>query len=443
MKIFHKGIKILFILAICVQSIMCILWVFKCGLSMPDTTENSFYLEAARTLRFDEYTGVIYPVFLRLLYLPFSGALGRGILSVLQLLAIGVATVFFLGIFDKKEISLSTRIGIIIYVLTFPVIIHIAFQTLPEAFAVAVFLVWSRLLMRKERGAKQNVTIVALYIAMGFMSLRYAYIAGIVWAVYLLVIYRKKFFNNIACIITGAVFIIILNLIFVDAGSYGRMPATLSTGLMSNYAFEAFEADYYFWPQNAKEAIPFEEIKPYRAYREHIVTEMGQPFLSNMTYFKADVTALGIAKASIMNRSKETIDRFFDNCSSYLLTPVTFIENTVGEGRSATPRNLYSFSGKDSGWALLYMYISIIMCAVISVFFCLIGLISKAGAKKESDYNSGLFLLVSYVTLAVVYALFAFSYFDYILMSPVIIEGLILLVVGLNKYVQQADTKEN
>lgn len=441
MKLLQKGTKILFILMMFVQTIICFLWIAQCGLSMPMTTENSFYLEAARTLKFDEYTGVIYPVFLRLLYIPFPGNTGRIIVAFIQLIAMAAAGIFFLGMFDKKSFGLASKAAIIIYTVTFPVVIHIIFETLPEAFAAALFLVWARLLMTKERGAKHNIIIVLLYILMGFLYIRYAYIVGAVWLVYLVAVYRKKFFNNIACIITGAVFIIILNLLFVDAGSYNRMPATLSTGLMSNYAFEAFEADYYFWPQSAKEAIPFEEIKPYRAYREHIVTEMGQPILENMTYFKADMTALGIAKASIMNRSRETITRFFDNCGYYLLTPITFLENVVGEGRSATPRNLYSFSGNHSSMALTYMYISIMMCAVLTIIFCVSGLLS--GVKKPGDNTAAIFLLVSYLTLSVVYALFAFSYFDYVIMSPVILQGLILLAVKFNIYVQQDNTEKS
>lgn len=435
MKILRKISRILFSLILCVQMIYGIFWIVRCGLSMPDTTENSFYLEAAKALRFDEYTGVMYPVFLRFLYLPFSEKVGRLVVAFFQLVAVAGSGWFFLGMFEKK-ISGIVKAGAVAYTVSFPVVMHIIFQTLPEAFAVSLFLVWARLLLSKDRGARINVVLVALYVVMGFMSLRYAYIIGFLWLVYLLVVYRQKFFNNIACIITGAVFIIILNLVLVDAGAYGRMPATLSTGLMCNYAFEAFEADYYFWPQSAKEAIPFEEIKPYRAYREHVVTEMGQPFLDSMTYFKADMTALGVAKASIMNRSKETVTRFFDNCSFYLLTPITFLENVVGDGRSVTPRNLYSFGGDDWGFALEYMYISLIMCSVLAIALGIRGLIRRVNSERS---YIGAFFIVTYLTLTVLYALFAFSYFDYLLMAPVILMGLMLLVTKLIDYVQQPD----
>lgn len=420
---------------------MCGIWVANSSMNMPLTTENTFYLKAAEVFKFDEYTGVLYPVFLRLLYMPFGGNGGHIIVALIQCLAIAASVFYFLGIFENGIIKKSMRLFITISVITFPVITHIIFSILPEAFAISLFVVWTRLVLDKERGAKQNILMVILYVFAGFLSLKYAYIIGLLWIVFLLVIYRKKFFNNIACIITGAVFIIILNLLLIDAGSYKRMPATLSTGLMCNYAYEAFQADYFFWPQEAKEIIPFESLKPYISYKEHVVTQMGVPFLENMSYFRTEINVFGIAKASILNRSRETIERFTDNTCDYLLTPITFLENIVGEGKSETAKNLYSFSGGNADKTIFYICISMIMCFAQVIMLCLSVLLTKD--KKGDTVSASAFWFASYLVLSVFYALFAFGYFDYLLMAPIIIIGLILIPVETSYYVQSSDKEKS
>ena len=423
MKKAGKILPIAYYLLLAIQVIFCILWVAKSSLKLPLIYEGSIYLEAARTMKFDEYSGVIYPLFLRFIYLGMSNISGRITVAGLQLVALLFSAVFLINRIKRMsavtiELKSLDIVLILLHFITFPLVAYIIFLMTPEAFALSFFMVWCGYLFDDKKKPLDIFLMVTAYILAGFMSIKYAYIIGIIWLVYILVMNRSKIFLNLARWISGICFIIIMNILFITPGCYGRMPASMGTGLVCNYSYEVLVHDHFFWPEEAKAAIPFENLGNILMDRSHVVTKMGEPLLNNYSYWKTDILGLQIAKASIMVRSRETIDRFLGNVSDYLLTPVTFLENINGQGKSSSAINIYSMAGGDSRLAVMYMLAGLIINSLIIIL---------ASFGKIFDKKTFSFWIMMYLVASVFWALFAFNYFDYMLMMPVIVFGLILL----------------
>lgn len=412
-----KTLKAITGLLMTAQIIMSIVWIVKCVPYNVMAEDSYMFVDAAVQKLFDEYTGLLYPVFLRFLYLPFSTPY---VIYAIQLVALFISIFSFVG-YVKTDMGFVTKILISLYIVTFPFVLHSAFIILPDAFAISCLLLW----LRFEPESSEDLTLKALLFAFAsLLSKKYFWIMTLVWIIFLFVKLVKKnnIFKPLVSFVMGILIASLLAVIAITPGSYSRMPGTLSTGLMSTYAFEAFEADYTFWPPKADEVLSLSDVKYITFSRDHIITKMGPYFLDNMSYNDADKMSLGIAIASLKMRSKESIIRTIDNVTEYLIFPVTFIRSCQGDVKSITAYRLFTFEGDSPSYAVRYMYISF---GILSLFFALSLYNSKYSKKVVTDG------IIVWIVIAIIAGMFGFTYFDYFFVISVVIIMMSLFMASL------------
>ena len=408
-----KGLKLTLYTVMLIQALLAFVWIIMCGISSPVIREEGEYLSVAfENVTADEYTGLLYPVFLSIT----NNAEGTLLITAILQLLVLAAGIFMLLSACCKKAGFCERILLCVAVLSCPFIIQSAFSLTPHALCLGLFLMW--LSFSAFNTCKQNkiqkILAELLPICTILLWKVYVYVYAIS-ALVLLVINLKNKNKDIKALrrflitIGELVLAFVIFMFTVTPGANNKMPNSMSTGLMNTYAFEAFESDYYFWPEEAKQLIAFENVKSMINGKDEAIFVMGNYF-SDMSYIERDKTGLLIAKGSLFNRSRESIDRFIGNGIEYVLFPYTVIKNLDGDGKSLTAYRYFDMSGNTPLYAGVYIRLwFILMCVFASVsLLCF----------KRADANMIVFALMLTLLLGFFMGSFALTYFDYFLMLP-------------------------
>lgn len=392
--------------------------------------EKGMYMQAADTMCFDEYTGVLYPVFLRFVNSMFSGekAFNTAILLI-QLLAVLVASVVFLKKLEK------TGVWAVLYLITFPLCMQSFMAITPVAFEIAVLLVFFGAFFKMDRNIVDYVLMIISLIA-GillskeiFICMLIALIIGVIVSGLLrrvvAVVDKASIIKSVVTIVIGTVIAGVLYGGLTSKGAYNRMPGTIETGFMCNVAAEHLEEDYYFWPDDVKEAVPFEELSDIVKSREYAVTELGKLLSEKLSYDQMRKAAFGIGKASAFNRSKETINLVVANFFDYFAFPVTIVSNMYGKGKSISDVYFMMYKGKSGFISRTYLIGGLVILLLMLAINA-----DKLMGKKEKALKAHVYAgtILLWLLFNIYVSFVSFNYFDYFRVLPFV--ALIVLEMG-------------
>ena len=147
------------ILGMSAQILLGLFWILTHFSTFPNYEESLFLLKVQESLGFDEYTGILYPLLMRLLSMV-AGAFSMPFYCLIYMIQLGVAAwaVFFFvtGLGGMKKTAGWFRVLIALTLLTMPVAVQCHLAVLPYSLAGSFFLMQLGMLLRAVRRVEQT-----------------------------------------------------------------------------------------------------------------------------------------------------------------------------------------------------------------------------------------------------------------------------------------------
>lgn len=250
----HIGIvlKGVLFIGISIQTVMGIVWMCCNFPHVPQFGESLFYIRLSRTLRCDEYTGILYPLFL------WAVRRNHYVVYVLQLAAAYASARYFLGVFRPG--SKAGRIWGSLALMTAPVVMQCHMAMLPCSFAASLML-WELALLAGAIKAEDKRTLSRLaglcfcWLASALLLPEYLYLGAVPVALYGICCHRRwrdsrreRYYG----LLLIAVFIGMcggINSLSQTRGLYGRPQKTPLMVMTQRIAWTNMLKDYDSWPQ--------------------------------------------------------------------------------------------------------------------------------------------------------------------------------------------------
>lgn len=247
-----KGI--LFI-GISIQTVLGIVWMCCNFPHVPQFGESLFYMQVSRTLRCDEYTGILYPLFLWIT--------GRNhyVVYVIQLAVAYAAAYRFLRVFlpgrNWKTIGGSLALIMI------PIMLQCHMAMLPCSFAASLLLLEFSLsaeaVREKEKRTLKKLTELSLcWLLLALLLPEYLYL-GAVPVVWFYFSFCRRWRGNQRIKYYGllliAAFVGIaagINSLTQTRGEYGRLQKTPLMTLTQRIAWTSFLEEEDIWPEQIR-----------------------------------------------------------------------------------------------------------------------------------------------------------------------------------------------
>ena len=256
-------IKGLLIIGVSIQTVMGIVWMCCNFSNFPQYGDSLFYMQVSRILRCDEYTGILYPAFLRI-------AGGNHIVVYgIQLIAAYAAAHRFLGIFLRE--NKRFLIGGCFAVLTIPMVMQCHLAVLPCSFAASLLLVELSLLgeaikEEEKRTLKMLAEICLCWLGLALLLPEYLYLGALPVILFGLFCHRGLRENRkkgIYGLLIAAAFLGMIsgvNSLTRTEGLYGKIHRTPLMALTQRIAWTSLFLEFESWHEEIKDYIDREEI---------------------------------------------------------------------------------------------------------------------------------------------------------------------------------------
>lgn len=256
-------IKGLLFIGIGIQTVMGIVWMCCNFPNFPQYGDSLFYMQVSKSLRCDEYTGILYPVFVRIMGGNHFAAYG------VQLIAAYAAARRFLGVFLQRNKAFLT--GGCLAVLTVPMVMQCHLALLPCSFAASLMLVELSLLGEaikdeEKRTLRRLAEICLCWLALALLLPEYLYLGALPVVLFGLFCHRgfwesrKKGIYGL--LLTAAFLGMILggNSLTQTRGLYGKVHRTPLMTLTQRIAWTSLLLEFESWHEEIQDCIDREEI---------------------------------------------------------------------------------------------------------------------------------------------------------------------------------------
>lgn len=253
---------VLFI-GISIQTVMGIVWMC-CNLPhVPQFGDSLFYMQLSRILRCDEYTGILYPVFL------WAVRRNHYVVYIIQLAAAYAAAKYFLCTF----LSVKRRMAVwgCLAMMTAPVVMQCHMAMLPCSFVSSLLLLQLSLLAgaikRKEKRTLKRLAELSLcWLALALLLPEYLYLGAVPVALFGICCRRQWKGNKrirwygllLAAAFAGM--ILGINSLTQTPGLYGRPRKTLLMTLTQRISWTSIMWEIESWPGQIVDTVEREII---------------------------------------------------------------------------------------------------------------------------------------------------------------------------------------
>lgn len=250
-----KGV--LFI-GISIQTVLGIVWMCRNFPHVPQFGESLFYMQASRSLRCDEYTGILYPLFL------WAVRRNHYVVYVTQLAAAYAVSHRFLGSFLSGR-SWKTIWGSLA-LLTIPVVLQCHMAVLPCSFAASLLLLELSLLTdavreKEKRTLKRLLGLSLCWLLLALLLPEYFYL-GAVPLIWFFFAFCRRWKGNRGMIGRGLLSIAVivgmaagLGSLTQTRGAYGRLQKTPLMTLTQRVAWSNLFQDWERWPEQMQNYV--------------------------------------------------------------------------------------------------------------------------------------------------------------------------------------------
>ncbi|MBQ7776473.1 MAG: hypothetical protein IJ379_11200 [Lachnospiraceae bacterium] len=324
------GIQILFGLAWLVTNMGCI----------PAFEESTELLAMSKSLVIDEYTGMLYPLCLRVV-MGLGQKVGVSVLYLLQLAIAGVAYGYFMCKVMKQQ-HWGKLLFFVGFVLSIPGILQCHMAVLPYSLASSVFVIlladirnlWQKDIMLTK---KDMVRLAVWWIFSAQLCPDYGWLSGIVLGisiVYYMLLHKQPAVKLLALFLSGALCIAVLNAAIQTEGSMGKIQKSMGAVLIQRFVWPHFASFHTFWSPEITELWEMQEMTVFASFPEQVIYEFGPQVeaaygreRANEIYWDMAVTAIGLdTKNVLQNMLVDTV--------SYICPPLTMKIQLEGMGVS-------------------------------------------------------------------------------------------------------------
>ena len=414
------------ILGISTQILLGIFWMLMNFTAYQEFGESRFLQRVQESLICDEYTGILYPLIMRM----FSGVAtvlpvpAHCLIYGFQVLVAAWAAYYFLLSFPVvRKQPWHGKLWMTLALLTFPTAAQCHLAVLPVSLASSLFLASAGILLRVWQGGAQDGTArrfrwnrpAARLVWFGLLWLLETllmpeyYLFG---AVLVLLYVGRMFSKSFYVIVIAAVFLSVIPLLSsltVQEGAYGRMRNTLEAAALRRFAWEHLADDYPDWPRELQEALSQEDISKMSAHPAQLPWVLGKAVDDTLGREKAREIYGRLAKAVGKHRWQENGKEILGDSIAYILAPAAQLYFLTGKGqdtytgmnyeimRAKTPR-LTSVFVKYGGGCLVG---SLFLGAALAVF----AFLKRDQRGKKNWLREGVCFIAPFVVMILFYVL--------------------------------------
>ena len=382
---FDNFIKYLFNIAVFAQIALGTVY-FVCNFTeyiiYPETEEM---IHIARGLLFDEYTGILYPLFIRLC-LGIQESLGIGyylVAHLVQFILFVLASGYLAGsVFKGKKAYVA-----MLYIVSFPMCMQTILMVSPMAFkAIFAFLIMGAMI----RITKGNGTIRSwffLFLAYILSALNmpddlYMWIVPIgIWGIICFFRERKRcvLWKRVCLIL--AIGVVFLGTFFVldkaiDAGSRGRMQRTVNSVLFQRALWPNLDEKYGFLPDEMKAILGNEHLLGSEVSSENMVCLVGPAIERAVGFEHANELYMQAVIGQLEYNKRALLRGISNDFFGYLLIPYSTVSYMMGQDGSAYATIYGTVSAHNPSGVYGYFCVSYVSLFLLT-FYGILKMIQK------------------------------------------------------------------
>ena len=378
---------------ISIQTVLGIVWMCCHFSHVPQFGESIFYLQVSQTLGCDEYTGILYPAFLRIT--------GRNhvVIYGVQLAAAFAASWRFLRVFMARG-KWKVLWGSLAFV-TMPIAMQCHMAVLPCSFAASLLLTELSLLteaVRKveNRTLKRLAEIALCWLALAQLLPEYRYLGAVPVVLFGLCCgfrwreNRRMLLYGILLAAAFAGMTVGISSLIRTPGLYGRLQKTPLMSLTQRVVWTSIPVDYGDWPWEM--VYPVDEVRAYES--AEYADGMDRVFFPAMeqaieaqeiTPGQAGDFYLEMMRMTWMWHGPEILKEILWDVLGYGASPVCLQLFLMGRGYDTYSRNYEFFLEKTPGLSRLYMDYGSWWFAVSAVLAVLLQILCGKEERKTAE----------------------------------------------------------
>ena len=350
-QVFLPVIRGFLVCAAALQIVLGIVYIGKNFMAVPQFRDTTIYLEMAERFVVDEYTGILYPLLVKLCksisFIPYQIPI-----YMIQLVA-GVYSVYhFVCTWTEQRFSAFLCA---LWINTIPFVAQAHVTVLPHSLAMTCLLLMS-LQVLKGSVQRRRLTIMewaqlwCSFIILAQLDRAYL-LPGILFAVWGAFL---QFYNvtHKALLFGVSLFIgigmLITNLAIYDAvqtpGYYGRIQRTASSAFFQRTGVATLKGKYrIYMPEEVQDSFTWEELDQISKYPYKIQNEFGPTLEARFGQERAEEIYFALGMLGLVTATKDNAVNIAEDVVSYALPLGAYATWQNGELKGATSWNYQQF----------------------------------------------------------------------------------------------------
>lgn len=349
-----------------VQIVLGIVYMGSNFMTVPQFQETTRYLEMAKTLVIDEYSGMLYPLFLRVCSQIPSIPFQIPIYVIQILLGLWAAYRFAYVWLEQKSKAVLCSLAIN----TIPFLAQAHVTVLPNSLVCSFFLLFFSVLFEKSR-KRMPLSIMDMILCMScyllICQIGSAYFlpaTGLLVWILCLQCYEKVH----KALTVGVTLLISVGVVISTTGlyqatqtqgAYGRIQHSFQSAFFQRVGMSTLEERFMIYmPEEISQTFTGEQLEAYAKYPYQLQEEFG-PILeakygreyTNTLYWRLGLLGFG-------NATKKTLFEIAEDVEGYVFPADSYFSWRNGSVRGMTSWNYHQFIQKTPRLATAYMKIS-------------------------------------------------------------------------------------
>ena len=372
--------------AAALQIVLGVIYIGKNFMAVPQFRDTTIYLEMAERFVVDEYTGILYPLLVKLCssiaIIPYQ------IPIYLIQIAAGVYCVYhFIYTWTERSI---TALVCALWVNTIPFVAQAHVTVLPHSLAMACLVV---MILQVLRGSvnRRPLTIpewaelLCSFVILAQLDRAYL-IPGmlfVIWGACLQFYNATHKWMLLSVSLLIGISMVVINLAIYDAvqtpGHYGRIQRSFASAFFQRTGVITLNGKYLVhMPEEISQCFTDAELNEIGKYPYKIETEFGPTLEARYGEERADELYMALGKLGLATATKDNILEIAEDLVSYAIPLADYVTWQDGELKGATSWNYQQFMGQAPEFAADYVRIcnflwllgfgtSMAVCAVLAV----------------------------------------------------------------------------
>lgn len=361
---------------------------------IPKFQETTMYLQMADMLVIDEYTGLLYPLLIKLCK-AVLGTSYQVLLYILQL----AAGIFAAEHFAHTWIS-NRRISMLcaIYVNTIPFVAQAHVTILPHSFAFSC-LVCMLLHVIKATLEKRNLvwrewgSLAGIYILLAQLGRAYLFAGGLVlfWAVLLQLFSAGG--RRWCLFVAGVLFSIgifagntCIYHVTQTPGACGRIQRSFASAFLQRAGINILTEKYMIYmPEEIRDTFSASEMDSFGVYPYRVEYEFGPSLEQKYGKERAEEIYMELGMFGLENATKDTIKNIAEDALAYAVPMFSYGSWQSGQVKGAVSWNYTQFISQSPKLSSAYARISYVLWSILFVLSLILW--SVRGIDHERKYG--------------------------------------------------------